>query len=296
MQKKSWRACQHSPVGFALKCSHLKEHFVLSFYKTMSFLRVLRAFFKVNLQQELAYRADTVVNILLSIMWTIWELLGIAIIFSNTPEIGGWKAADLIALLGVFRLVHTLMAAIVWPNTEEFNKGIREGTLDYVFLLPVNTQAVVSLRRIIVWRVWDILLGIILIAIGLFGARDSLPTIPNILVFIALAISGAAIIYSVWIVMISLTFWLTKFDNNVTLMQALMDTGRYPSVIYPPWLRVIVTFIVPIAVATTVPLQALRGELTPAQIVLALAVSVIAFVISRLVWRAGTRRYSGASA
>ncbi|HQX75655.1 MAG TPA: ABC-2 family transporter protein, partial [Thermoflexales bacterium] len=166
----------------------------------MSFLRVLRAFFKVNLQQELAYRADTVVNILLSIMWTIWELLGIAIIFSNTPEIGGWKAADLIALLGVFRLVHTLMAAIVWPNTEEFNKGIREGTLDYVFLLPVNTQAVVSLRRIIVWRVWDILLGIILIAIGLFGARDSLPTIPNILVFIALAISGAAIIYSVWIV------------------------------------------------------------------------------------------------
>lgn len=266
------------------------------FYKIMNFLRVLRAFFKVNLQQELAYRADTVVNILLSIMWTIWELLGIAIIFSNTAELGGWKAADLIALLGVFRLVHTLMAAIVWPNTEEFNKGIREGTLDYVFLLPANSQAVISLRRIIVWRIWDIALGIALIAIGLFGARESLPAIPSVLVFIALATSGAAIIYSVWIVMISLTFWLTKFDNNVTLMQALMDTGRYPSVIYPPWLRVIVTFIVPIAVATTLPLQALRGELSLAQIVLALGVSAVAFVISRVVWRAGTRRYSGASA
>lgn len=262
----------------------------------MNFLRVLRAYFKVNLQQEMAYRADTLVNVLLSIMWLIWELLGIAIIFSNTTELGGWKAADLIALLGVFRLVHTLMAAIVWPNTEEFNKGIREGTLDYVFLLPVNTQAVVSLRRIIVWRIWDIGLGIILIAIGLFGARESFPSIPNLIVFILLATSGAFIIYSIWIMLISLTFWLTKFDNNVTLMQALMDTGRYPSVIYPPWLRVIVTFIVPIAVATTVPLQALRGELTPAQIGLALVVSVGVFLVSRLVWRAGTRRYSGASA
>ena len=56
------------------------------------------------------------------------------------------------------------------------------------------------------------------------------------------------IIYSLWIALIALTFWFTKFDNNVTLMQALMDTGRYPSVVYPVWLRVIVTFIIPIAV------------------------------------------------
>jgi ABC-2 type transport system permease protein len=99
-----------------------------------------------------------------------------------------------------------------------------------------------------------------------------------------------------WIVLISLTFWFTKFDNNVTLMQALMDTGRFPSVIYPAWLRVIVTFIIPIAVATTIPLQALRGELELWQIALALVVGGVAFVISRVVWRAGVRRYSGGSA
>lgn len=64
---------------------------------------------------------------------------------------------------------------------------------------------------------------------------------------------------------------------------------------YPAWLRIIVTFVVPIAVATTVPLQALRGELEWWQIVVALIAGVVAFCLSRLVWIAGTRRYSGAS-
>ena len=95
--------------------------------------------------------------------------------------------------------------------------------------------------------------------------------------------------------LISLTFWFTKFDNNVTLMQALMDSGRFPSTVFPAWLRALVTFVVPIAVATTMPVQALRGELPPWQIALALGASVGAFALARLVWRAGVKRYSGAS-
>jgi ABC-2 type transport system permease protein len=97
-------------------------------------------------------------------------------------------------------------------------------------------------------------------------------------------------------VLIALTFWFTKFDNNVTLLSALADTGRFPATVYPIWLRVIVTFVIPIAVATTVPLQALRGDLPWWQIVLALAVGLVASFLSSQLWKAGVRRYSGASA
>jgi ABC-2 type transport system permease protein len=116
-----------------------------------------------------------------------------------------------------------------------------------------------------------------------------------LVIFVVLTASGGLVIYSLWIVLIALTFWFTKFDNNVTLLQALMDTGRFPATVYPTWLRVIVTFIVPIAIVTTVPLQALRGELVWWQIALALAVGVAAFALSRAVWQAGIKRYSGAS-
>lgn len=102
-------------------------------------------------------------------------------------------------------------------------------------------------------------------------------------------------IYSLWIVLIALTFWFTKFDNNVTILQALLDAGRYPSTIYPPWLRLIVTFVVPIALSTTVPLQGLRGEFSPGAVLLFLCIAVASFLIASLVWKAGVRRYSGAS-
>ena len=74
-----------------------------------------------------------------------------------------------------------------------------------------------------------------------------------------------------------------------------MHTGRFPATVYPIWLRVIVTFVVPIAIATTVPLQSLRGDLEWWQIGLALLTGLVAFLLSRAVWRAGVRRYSGAS-
>ncbi|MBI5031484.1 MAG: ABC-2 family transporter protein [Chloroflexi bacterium] len=262
----------------------------------MHILRVLTALFKINIQQELAYRVDTVVNILTSIMWLAWELVSLGIIFSNTNTIAGWCFGDILALLGVFKLINTYMQAIVWPNTEKFNQGIREGTLDYTFLLPVNSQFLVSFSRIVIWNAWNLFLGFALIVIGLFAVGSEAPSWISTITFLLLTASGALIIYSLWIALIALTFWFTKFDNNVTLMQALMDTGRFPSVVYPIWLRMIITFVIPIAVATTVPLQALRGELTWWEIVIALVAGLAAAFLSAQFWQAGVRRYSGASA
>lgn len=260
----------------------------------MQTVKLLSAFLKVNIQMALAYRADTVVNILLNIMWLGWELLSLNIIFSNTTTLGGWGLGELIALLGVFRLVNTLMIALIWPNTEKFNQSIRDGSMDYTILQPVNSMFLVTFSRITVWRIWDLVLAIILIIVGINMAGD-ITTPLNILTFILLAITGTLIIYSLWIVLIALTFWFTKFDNNVTILQALLDAGRYPSTVYPVWLRVIVTFVIPIAVATTIPLQALRGELEPGRILLFIGVSIISFWIATKVWKLGLKQYSGAS-
>ena len=243
---------------------------------------------------SLAYRADTVVNILLNIMWLGWELLSLSIIFNNTETIGGWGFGELIALLGVFRLVHTLMIALIWPNTEKFNQSIRDGSMDYTLLQPINSMFLVTFSRINIWRVWDLVLATVLILVGINITGDTITPL-HLLTFILLTISGAIVIYSLWIVLIALTFWFTKFDNNVTILQALLDAGRYPVTVYPVWLRIIVTFIIPVAVATTVPLQALRGDLNISRILMFLAIGIASFLVASRVWKAGLKRYSGAS-
>jgi ABC-2 type transport system permease protein len=103
------------------------------------------------------------------------------------------------------------------------------------------------------------------------------------------------IIYSLWVFLIALTFWFIKFDNNVTILHALLDAGRYPVMVYPYWLQVIVTFIIPVAVATTVPVQALQGVLAGQQIIMYLLISVISLIFANVFWKFGIKKYSGAS-
>ncbi len=260
----------------------------------MQALKLISVHIKVNLQIALAYRTDTLVNMLVNLMWLGFELLGLAIIFSNTQTLAGWNFGELLALLGVFRLVNMLMAAMIWPATEKFNASVRDGSLDYTLVQPADSLFLISISRLVVWRAWDLALGIILIATGVHLSGGASSPI-NMASFMLLAAMGMVIIYSLWVVMIALTFWFIKFDNNVTILQALLDAGRYPATVYPGWLRLIVTFLVPIAVATTIPLQALRGELASWQVLLFLSIGVVAITFARLVWKAGLRQYSGAS-
>ena len=257
-------------------------------------LCLIKVFLQVNLQMSLAYRADTDINLLLNLMWLGWELLSLSIIFSNTKTLGGWGVGELITLLGVFRLVNTLMAALLWPATEKFNASVRDGSMDYTLLQPANSLFLVTFARITVWRIWDLVLAVILVVAGTFMSGAGTSPL-SLLYFVVLTLSGVLIIYSLWVVLIALTFWFTKFDNNVTILAALLDAGRYPSTVYPAWLRIIVTFVVPIALATTVPVQALRGELGGQQVLIFLAVSAASLLVASQVWKYGIRQYSGAS-
>ncbi len=260
----------------------------------MKVFQLVKAFFKLNLQMALAYRADTLVNILLSVLNLGWELLALNIIFSNTSRLGGWDLGQLIVLLGVFHLVSGVMQILIWPSTEQFNNSVRDGSLDYTLLQPASSMFLVTFARMNLWRAWDLIMGTALIIIGMRMSGAALSVLGTIS-FVILSISGMMILYSLWIAMIAATFWFVKFDNNVTILQALLDTGRYPSTVYPFWLRVIVTFLIPVAVATTVPVQALRGDLTILQDILFLGISAASFIIASRIWRGGIRKYSGAS-
>ena len=260
----------------------------------MRIIKLFSALLKMNFQMVLAYRADTVANIITNLFWLGWDLLSLQIIFTNTTSLSGWGLGDLIALLGVFRLANTLMMTLIWPNTERFNASIRDGSFDYTLLQPINSQFLTSFTRIAIWRVWEVGLSAALIIIGI-NLSERVTTPLDVLSFLALTFAGATVIYSLWIVLIAFTFWFVKFDNNVTILQALMDAGRYPASVYPTWLRYLITFVIPIAVATTVPVQALRGDLSGWQVLMYLGIAAASLVISGRVWSSGVKRYSSAS-
>jgi ABC-2 type transport system permease protein len=85
-------------------------------------------------------------------------------------------------------------------------------------------------------------------------------------------------------------------DQIVELFEGVYQAGRWPVTIYPGWLRISLTFLVPIAFAVTVPAEAVTGRLTPETLALAAGFAALLVAITRAFWRIGLRRYGGASA
>jgi len=91
-------------------------------------------------------------------------------------------------------------------------------------------------------------------------------------------------------------FWVVRIDQIVELFEGVYQSGRWPVTIYPGWLRVSLTFLVPIAFAVTVPAEALTSRLTVDTLALATGFAIALLVFTRWWWRFGLTRYSGASA
>ena len=109
-------------------------------------------------------------------------------------------------------------------------------------------------------------------------------------------LAGGAIVYSFFLVLATASFWFLRIENILVIFGDVYQTARWPIGIYPQWLRFILTFVVPVAIAVTVPAEAVVGRLTGNRVLLALGVATFALAASRLVWRRGLKRYSGASA
>ena len=105
---------------------------------------------------------------------------------------------------------------------------------------------------------------------------------------------GTVTIYCFWLVIATLAFWIVNVWEIAELFDGLYQTGRWPVSIYPIWLRIGVTFIVPIAFAITVPAEAVTSRLGWETVAVALALGVL--FARRAGGGASPRRYLGASA
>ena len=121
-------------------------------------------------------------------------------------------------------------------------------------------------------------------------------SVEEALLFVLALICGVVIIYSFLVILATCAFWFVKLDNILNIFQSMYEAGRWPIGIYPPWLRSVLTFIVPVGFAVTVPSEGLTGRSSPALLIGALALAVVLPLVARIFWRFGIRHYSGASA
>ena len=79
------------------------------------------------------------------------------------------------------------------------------------------------------------------------------------------------------------------------VLRALLAAGRYPITAYPVILRFIFTLLLPVAFLTTVPAEAVLGELNLITILSGFLLSSLFLILSRRFWIIALKHYTSAS-
>ncbi|MBE0684756.1 MAG: ABC-2 family transporter protein, partial [Anaerolineaceae bacterium] len=116
----------------------------------------------------------------------------------------------------------------------------------------------------------------------------------NWLLFALALIAGTLVIYALLLGLSALAFWSPGFMIT-WVFDALFQLARYPVGIYPTLVRILLTWIIPIALITTIPAQALSGQIGIGMVLLSLMIAAFVFLAASWLFRIGIRRYHSAS-
>lgn len=278
-----------------------------------NYLRVFLTFARNSLVRDMMFRANFLIEAVSSLAWAIMNVGFYWIIFEHASSIGsdtGWGKYEFFVFMGTTWIINSIVQAFFMPNSEEFSELIRTGGLDFAMLKPIDTQFLISLRKVSWSSLANLLLGVVLLVISLnqLVSRVENPWRfePTMLFLYPLYIlCGVAILYSLMICLAATSVWLGRNQTLYDFWFYITNFSRYPMEIYTRgWglpLFLIFTFVIPVLVVVNVPARLLAQPLTPratwewplAGFTLLAAVASILF--SRWVFRTALLSYRSAS-
>jgi ABC-2 type transport system permease protein len=258
-------------------------------------LRLFWLFLRIGALNEVQYRANFFVQLFQSAIALFTGLAVLALVFSHTSELNGWSPPELLAVMGVHILMGGAIGASIQPNMQKLMEDVQRGTFDFVLIKPEDAQVLASVREVRIWSAVDIVVGFVVLGVAV-GLLQSGVGVAGALAFAVALLIGGLLIYCFWLIITTGVFWFVRMGEIAELFEGVYQSGRWPVTIYPGWLRISLTYIVPIAFAVTVPAQALTGRLTIETLAIAAGFAVLLLLFTRWFFHFGMRRYAGASA
>ncbi|MFO0745549.1 MAG: ABC-2 family transporter protein [Myxococcota bacterium] len=247
----------------------------------------------MSLLLAMQYRADFIIESLISLFFTATALVPLFIIFGDRPSVAGWSFGEALIVTGFFTLLGGVLEGAINPSLAIVVDHIRKGTLDLVLLKPVDAQFLMSTQRFLPWRATALPVAVAIFVYA-FGELGTAPSIGQIAVALTLLTSAVLVLYSLWILVVSAAFYVVRVDNLTVLFASIFDAARWPSSVFRGALSVVFTFVIPLALMTTYPAEALLGRIDPLRVVVALAGSLAFAAVARVVWVRSLARYTSA--
>jgi ABC-2 type transport system permease protein len=200
----------------------------------------------------------------------------------------------MLVLVGWFTLLEAVIAGAISPSLLSVVEHIRKGTLDFVLLKPADAQFLVSTARFQPTRVSNVLVAVAVFVYA-FGRLGRAPAALDVVASVLLLTSATVMLYSLWILTVCAAFYVVKVDNLTYLFNSIYDAARWPVDVFRGFVRIVFTFVIPLALMTTFPAQAMLGRLEGWVLFASMGGSLAFALFARRVWSYSISRYTSAS-
>ena len=265
----------------------------MSTYLTLRLhLRLWWQFLISDAMQLMEYRVNFVVGLVKQCATLALSIFSLGLLYQYTEEIAGWSRSELLLLLGVF-WVFSGVWDVLLDGLSQVTYDVRRGVMDFVLLRPVSAQFLLSFRRVALLDCTNVILGGALIVYA--GRQLQLSWSPwGVLQALLFCACGFVTIYALRFMLVSCVFWLTSVRTLYDLLHPVFEVGQYPVAFFNGWVRFFLSFVVPVAFATTFPAEALLGTADARLLPVGLALAAATLYASHRFWLVAVRRYASA--
>lgn len=240
-----------------------------------SYWGVFKTFVRNSLVRDMTFRANFLLECISSASWTLMNVGFYLILFQHAPSIGaatGWGRSEFFIFLATTWMINAIVQTFFMPNAQEFSELIRTGGLDFALLKPIDTQFLISFRRMDWSALSNLVVAVLLLGVGMYQLSqrsDPLwqPSPWVVILYPFYLFCGVAILYSIMTVLAATSIWLGRNQSLYDFWFYITNFSRYPAEIYQRgWgyaLWGIFTFAIPVLVVVNVPARLLAQPLQP---------------------------------
>ena len=258
------------------------------------YLKVYTKFLHTSLASELEYKANILIDLITAILSLIGSIFLLSIFFQNSGSIGGWEFKEALIIQGIYTILNGITNTWFNPNLTEIVKYIREGTLDFVLLKPIDSQFFISFKKINPSGFLEVILGICLLLICIKINQIDL-NLSFLFLSLITIICSICILYSLWFFISTTTIWFVKTWNATEVLRSFLYIGRFPLDSFSFSLRIFFSVFIPIAFITTIPSEVFLGLSQLWKILLGVIVTLLFLITSRKFWLFALKFYTSAS-
>ena len=258
------------------------------------YISLWRAFFQNSLTLDMEFKANFLGGLFVDIVYYGSKFFFFSVIYSYVDALGVFSREDVMIFLIVAFLADTFYMFFFSGNVFHFNHLMVKGDLDYYLLKPVNSQFIVSFRKVKSYAILNFIILLVLLVVQIKTYPNSIPIL-NYFVFSISFLLGTLLWYSVDFMISSTCFWYKNFLVSGWLSHEIFKFSLRPDSIYTGLMRKVLFSFVPMILIASMPTRHLLYGPDLTYLVWQLFISLLFFWFSRQVWQKGLLLYESAS-